>query len=181
MPRPLFGSALLAALALAATPAPGKAQAIPAVCKPLLDAERKGIMTPHHSYSTQSSALQGVKPTTGEIISVGGVNYLLHNGQWRRSPMTPQQTLAQLEENIASAKRISCQHVGDESVAGTPAAVYTSHNESEAIKADARVWVAKGAGVVLRTEEDMDIGDGITRHISIRYDYANIHAPEVTP
>jgi hypothetical protein len=31
--------------------------------------------------------------------------------------------------------------------------------------------------LVLRTEQDMDIGDGVKRHISIRYEYANIHAP----
>jgi hypothetical protein len=175
--RPALGPLLLSALALAATPARGRAQAIPAVCKPLLDAQRKAIMTPHHSYSTQGLARQGDKPTTGEMISVGGENYLLYKGQWRRSPMTPQKTLAQLEENIADAKQMSCQHVGDESVGGTPAAVYTTHNESEIEKADARVWVAKGAGLVLRTEQDMDIGDGVKRHISIRYEYANIHAP----
>jgi hypothetical protein len=97
-----------AALLLAVMPVAARAQAIPAVCKPLLDAERKEIVTPHHTY---------------------------------------------------------------------PAAVYTSHNESEDLKADARVWVARKAGVVLRREEDMDAGDAGKRYISIRYEYANVHAP----
>ncbi|HET8834364.1 MAG TPA: hypothetical protein VFN08_06510 [Gemmatimonadales bacterium] len=44
-------------------------------------------------------------------------------------------------------------------------------------KADARVWVAREAGVVLRTEEDVDAGDAGKRHISIRYEYADVHAP----
>jgi hypothetical protein len=178
--RPALGSLRLFALLLA-TPAGARAQTIPRACKPLLDAQRKEIMTPHHTYSTDGPVRQGVKPTTGETISAGGVSYLLYHGKWRRSPMTPQESLAQLEENLADAKQISCQHVGDESVGGTPAAVYTSHNESEYAKADARTWVAKGAGLVLRTEEDMDAGDGSKRHISIRYDYANVHAPAVAP
>jgi hypothetical protein len=166
-----------AALLLAVMPAAARAQAIPAVCKPLVDAERKEIVTPHHAYSTETTPGQGNQPTTGETISVGGVSYLLHHGQWRRSPMTPQQLLAQFEENLGNATQISCRHVGDESVGGTPAAVYTSHNESEDLKADARVWVARDAGLVLRTEEDMDAGDGGKRHISMRYEYANVHAP----
>jgi hypothetical protein len=36
-------------------------------------------------------------------------------------------------------------------------------------------------GLVLRTEEDLDAGDGTKRRISIRYGYTNVHAPAVAP
>ena len=55
--------------------------------------------------------------------------------------------------NLPTANAFSCAHVGDESVAGTAATVYTPHTENEAVKADARIWVAKGSGLVLRVEE----------------------------
>ena len=55
------------------------------------------------------------------------------------------------------------------------AAVYQTHNESEEMKADARTWVADG--LVLRQEEDMDAGEGMKRHMSIRYDYTNVQPP----
>jgi hypothetical protein len=37
--------------------------------------------------------------------------------------------------------------------------------------------VAKGSGLILRLEEDLDVGDGDKRHISMRYDYTNVQAP----
>lgn len=67
--------------------------------------------------------------------------------------------------------------MGNESVNGVPAAVYVAHSETEDLKADARTWVATGSGLVLRTEEDLDTGNGDKRHLSLRYEYANVHVP----
>jgi hypothetical protein len=168
---------LLAALCFAMAPAVSRAQAIPPACRPLIEARRKQLLTPNHSFMTETPLRPGGKATTHESISVGGVMYILYQGQWRRSPLTPQAALEQLQQNLANAKQFSCQHVGDESVAGVPAAVYTAHSEDENVKADARTWVAKGSGLVLRTEEDLDVGGGEKRHISIRYEYTNVRAP----
>lgn len=165
---------LVVALA-AALPAAISAQVIPSACQPLLEAQRKEIMTPHHSYQTETR--RDGKATSGELISIGGATYILYDGKWRRSPITPQENLDQMKENIANATKIECHNAGTESVAGMAAAVYTSHNEGEAGTADARHWVATGSGMLLRTEEDIDAGGGDKRHISIRYDYTNVTAP----
>jgi hypothetical protein len=168
-------------VALAAVPLPARAQHIPAACQPMIDAQRKAITTPHHLYATQVSARPGETPRTSEAISANGVTYFLLNGKWTRSPMTTKAALEQLSKNLSTATVFSCQHVGDESVAGTPAAVYAAHTEIGGVKTDARTWVATGTGLVLRTEDDADTGMGGKQHISIRYDYANVHAPVGTP
>jgi hypothetical protein len=167
----------LTLLMLAATRLPAQAPKIPAACQPMVDAQRKVITTPHHVYSTEGAARPGDKAKTSEAISAGGVTYVLLNGTWRRTPMTTKDALAQMDENLANATAFSCQHVGDEPVAGVAAAVYTAHNENAGVKVDVRTWVAKGSGLVLRTEDDMDTGGGRKSHISVRYDYTNVQAP----
>jgi hypothetical protein len=154
-----------------------RAQTIPAACRPLIDAERKTIATANHSYSTRTSAGPGQKTRTVEAITVGGVIYVEYNGKWKRSPATPARMLAQMDTNLATATAFSCIHVGDESVAGTAVTVFTTHTDNEGVKADSRIWVAKGTGLVLRVEDDQDTGGGDKAHVSIRYDYTNVHAP----
>ena len=168
---------IAAAFCLASIPAFAHAQTIPAACRPLIDAERKTITTPHHVYSTEGSARPGQKARTSEGITAGGVIYIQVSGKWKRSPWTLKQALAQMDTNLTTATAYSCAHVGDESEAGTAAAVYTAHTENEGVKADARIWVAKATGLILRTEEDEDTGAGAKLHMSIRYDYTNVQTP----
>lgn len=168
---------IAAAFCVGTIPGLVDAQTISAACRPPIDAERKTITTAKHAYSTRTSADSRQRVRTTEEITVGGVIYIQYGGKWRRSPATPKQMLAQIDTNLTTANAISCTHVGDESVAGTAAAVYTTHIENEAVKADARIWVAKGSGLVLRVEEDQDIGGGDKAHMSIRYDYTNVQAP----
>ena len=54
----------------------------------------------------------------------------------------------------------------------TPNHAYTTERPARA-----RTWVATGSGLVLRTEEDLDTGNGDTRHVSIRYEDANVRVP----
>ena len=169
---------LIAATFCAATiPALVYGQTISAACRPLIDAQRKTITTSNHAYSTRSSAGPSQGKRTTEEITVGGAIYVQYGGNWRRSSATPKTMLAQIDTNLATANAFSCTHVGDEAVAGTAAAVYTTHTENEGVKADARIWVAKASGLVLRMEEDQDTGGGDKAHMSIRYDYANVQAP----
>jgi hypothetical protein len=140
----------------------------------VIDAEKKEIMTPHHIYSTDVSAGTGKGGEMHEMISTGGATYILYHGTWRKSPMGPKESLQQLEENLANAKSVSCQRLPDETVGGVRAAVYQTH-EGEEVKVDARTWVA--GGLVLRQEEDMDVGEGMKRHMSLRYDYTNVQPP----
>jgi hypothetical protein len=175
--RSNISPSLLAVLWVGVLPAAAPAQVIPPACRPLIEAQKKEIMTPNHAYLTESFPASSGQGTTHEVISAGGAMYILHGGNWRRSPLTPQAALAQLEENLTTTKQYSCRHVGDESVGGVPAAVYVAHSETEDLKADARTWIAQDTGLVLRTEEDLDTGVGGKRHISIRYEYTNVHAP----
>lgn len=160
---------------MALSPAVVRAQQIPPACQPLVDAERKEIVTPHHMYVVRAGA-------TSELISTGGVTYIQVHGAWRRSPMSPTFALAQLQENLDSATAFSCRHAGAESVAGVPTIVYTAHVENQGVKADTRTWVATATGLPLKQEEDMEIdGTPGTTHQSTRWDYTNVRAPEGAP
>jgi hypothetical protein len=162
------------ALPVAANPAGAAAQSAPAACRPLIEAEKKQILTPHHVYVTSGAA---GKRETDETITAGGVTYVQTSGAWRRSPMTARDQLDLLERNLATAKTYSCQRVGTEPVGGVSAVVYTAHTENEGVVADSRTWIASGTGLPLRQEEDVDTGFGDKQHMSMRYEYANVHAP----
>ncbi len=169
---------LIVTFCLTLVPASVRAQAIPAACRPLIDAEEKQIMTPSHVYETSAADTPGGKATTQETISTGGFMYLFVDGHWTRSPMRAQELLAQLKQNLATTKVYSCRHVGDESVGGVAAAVYTAHSESDVIIADTRTWIAKGTGLPLRSEEDVQFpGSPGKEHMSLRYEYTNVKPP----
>jgi hypothetical protein len=165
------------ALSLTTLASPARAQSVPPECRALVNAQQKLITTPHHGYSTETPVGGGAATETNEIISVGGRTYLLDKGTWRRSPLTPQMQLDQMNENIANAKEFTCERVGDDAVGGEPAVVYTSHTVAGNVAATARLWVSKRSGLPLRNEEDVDTGDGDKRHISIRYEFTNVRAP----
>jgi len=172
--RSALGSLRLVALLVTAAPAAAAAQSAPAACRPLIEAEKKQILTPHHAYVTAGPA---GKQRTDETISTGGVTYVQTGGAWRRSPMTPRDQLDQLERNLSTTKTYSCQQVGHESVSGVSAVVYTSHTENEDVVGDSRTWIASGTGLPLQQEEDVDTGAGDRQHMSVRYEYADVHAP----
>lgn len=159
------------ALALALIPVRALGQRIPPACQPLVDAAKQQIMTPHHAWVTQGGR-------TTESIAIGGATYIQVHGTWKRSPMGAKEALDQMQENLRTATAYSCQHLGNESVGGVPAAVYTSHVENQGVKADAKTWIATATGLILRQEEDMGTDDGTgTTHMSIRWDYSNVHVP----
>jgi hypothetical protein len=154
------------------------AQTIPPACRPLIDAERKQIMTPNHSYWTERTGHPGDPATTLEAISVGGTIYLQIHGRWTRSPSGPKEALQRLDDNLRSATELTCQRVGEESVNGTPAVVYTSHAVNEGVKGDARTWIGISSGLILRQESDMADEDGsIRQHLSMRWEYDGVRAP----
>jgi hypothetical protein len=173
---------VLAVPCLAILPFVLRAQTIPPACRPVIEAEKKQIMTPHYTYLTEGQAKAGSKATTHEVISTSDATYIMVRGAWRRSPMGPRDALDLFQKNLSTAKVLSCQHAGDDVVGGVSAAVYIAHTENEDVKADTRTWIAKGTGLILRQEEDLDLGDpGDRRHMSMRYDYANVRAPAGVP
>ena len=150
------------------------ALATDAACQTLFDTRFKLFSVPVHSYTIE--ALPGGKSQNGESIFANGAIYVLMKGKWIRSRMTPQDMLKQEEENIRDSKS-TCRHVRDEVVNGEAAAMYVAHSENDRIKSDAQTWISKSKGLPLKTEEDIDTGDGDKRHMSIRYEYGNVQAP----
>jgi hypothetical protein len=170
--------ALIAASLAALAPHAVRAQKDVASCKPVLDAVLMQRATPFHAYATRPATSPGDKPTQVEMIASGGQNYILVDGRWSRSPMDQAAMVKQEQENIRDAKAYSCRRLRDESVGGVPAVVYAMHSETEDIRSDGQVWVAKRTGLVLRTETDMSMTDGSgTNHDSARYEYTNVQAP----
>jgi hypothetical protein len=141
-------------------------------CKPVFDAMNKTLDTPNHSY------MDGIGGEgKGEMITINGDRYVMMNGKWSKSRMTVAATKAQEEENIKTAKVISCKRIGDEIVGGDAATIYSEHSENEDTKSDGKVWVSKTRGVLLKNEIELDSGEATKQHVTIRYEYANVKAP----
>jgi hypothetical protein len=160
----LFAALCLSAPALAAD----------AACQPGLDAILKMFTVPVHAYTTET--LSGGKSRINESIYFNGVIYVNLNGKWIRSQMTTQDMLKKEQENIRTST-MTCRYLRDELVNGESAAIYVAHSENEYVKTDAQTWISKARGVPLRTDEDVDTGQGDKQHMSIRYEYGNVHAP----
>jgi hypothetical protein len=167
----------MVAAAAAFAPHAVRAQKDVASCKPVLDALEKQYSVPHHLYGTTTTPTPGAKPKPMEMISVGGQNYLLIDGKWRRSQLTPAMAAKQEQENIRDATVYSCRRIRDESVGGVSAVVYSVHSESELANSDGQVWVATGTGLVMRMESDTDTGNPDNTHLALRYEYTNVQAP----
>jgi hypothetical protein len=169
--RLLLALAVLVVACCVSIPAVAAADA---ACQPIFDAATKIFAVPTHSYTTE--ALPGGNSRNAEAIYANNAIYAFYSGKWIRSKATPQDMLKQEQENIQNAKT-SCHHVRDELVNGEVAALYMAHAENDGVKSDAQTWMSKSRGLPLKTEEDIDTGDGDKRHMSIRYDYSNVRPP----
>jgi hypothetical protein len=152
------------------------AGAVDAVCQTLLDASTKQRAMPTHIYMTRNIAPGGAQSKVSESIYAGGAIYVLVNGKWSRSPISPQALQKQAEENAKKAKQ-TCRYLRDESVNGEGAAVYSARSESEGSKSDSLLWISKSRGLPLKTEMDLDVGQKDKSHMSIRYEYGNVQPP----
>ena len=142
-------------------------------CKPVIDAMLKVITTPHHVVSIDERSARG------EVIVADNTTYVLIAGAWRKSPMTPQDQVKQEQENIRDAKVYTCTMVRAETVNGIAAVAYKVHSETPDVgNTDGTVWIAPSLGLPLKTDEDLTLA-GSKKHISLAWDYTNIHAPVV--
>ncbi|MGO8817565.1 MAG: hypothetical protein ACLQVG_23205 [Terriglobia bacterium] len=162
-----------AAIPLAANPG------VDSACQAVLDASEKLYATPFHMYSTQAGALVGNgKPTSSEMISTGGTDYVLYAGKWTTSSTAERKAMSQ--GNQKNAKNMSCHYVRDELVNGESAALYSTHEESAHGKTDSQNWVSKSKGLILRQEIDIDTGGAKGKsHMTSRYEYSNVQAPKL--
>jgi hypothetical protein len=167
MTRLRSAALMLGACAALAASRPAAAQT--ADCKPVNDAMLKATTTPHH-------ATEAVRKT--ETIVADNTTYVLIKGAWRKSPMTPQEQAEQERENIRNAKVYTCTKLRSETVNGVVATAYKVHSETPDVgNSDGIVWIAPSLGLPVKTEEDITPSVGPKMHISITWDYTNIHAP----
>ena len=146
-------------------------------CKPVFDAITRLVKTPNHQFLVQSSDAPGSAPQAGEMIFTGKTTYILHDGKWQTSTVTPEETLQQDEENRKNSKT-SCHALRDEPVEGVSATVYTLHSESEVGKSDGQIWISKANALPLRQKIDLAL-NGITEknHVETRFVYSGVEAP----
>jgi hypothetical protein len=149
-------------------------------CKAVFEASDKLLTTPNHMFMTHTSAAKAGKSTNSEVVTVGGVRYIMVGGKWTRSSMSMQERKDQEEQNRKNAKTYSCHYVREESVSGEAAVVYSQHSEIEDAKSDALIWISKSKGSILRMEMDLDTSSELGKdHMSIRYDYSNVKPPQI--
>jgi hypothetical protein len=163
---------------LAAAAAGQPARALDPTCKIVVDSLAKQHGTPTHLYAEQSETSRaGGKPRINEMIYFGDAIYIQEKGQWVRSPLSVQGMRKQQEENLRNAQGMTCRYVRDEAVSGETAAIYQSSATTPAGKSNSTLWVSKRTGLPLRSETDIDPGTQDAVHITMRYDYANVHPP----
>lgn len=138
-------------------------------CDALYNASIKSLQTPHHVFSSKTSAA-GVKAPTGESIYAGGIEYILIDGSWKRSPMTPQDMIELAQEKLKTHPD-TCASAGTETIDGKAVITYKVHNNEGDTDSLVRVLTSSGLlwgqSVILPGNARMEI----------RYEYTNVRAP----
>jgi hypothetical protein len=85
--------------------------------------------------------------------------------------------LEQEKENREHGKA-TCQFMRNEFIGAEPAMVYSIHSENEGDKEDGQMWISKSTGLLLRSDQDVNVG-GVAgkEHRSARFEYGNIRPP----
>lgn len=143
-------------------------------CQPVFDALNRVVTTPSHSYSTYT--MQG-RTIAGEKIYTQGKAFDLEDGKWVKDSDDLKEILAKENEGRAHSTA-TCKIVREESVNGRPATLYSLHSKTEHATEEAQIWIAKGPGLALREEMDIDAGGSARKsHMSARFEYGNIQPP----
>ena len=148
-------------------------------CTVVVDASKKTIVTPYHSYSTMGGGISGGPPMKIEMIYVPGNTYSEYDGKWTVSPVTEQDMKDMLATKESAGTQSTCKHLRDEPVSGENAAVYGTHSVSDRSTIDSTTWISTSKGLVLRMETDIAAKSGSKSHMSIRYDYNNVQKPKM--
>ena len=146
-------------------------------CKAVLDANKKTILTPYHSYSTMGGGVSGGPPMNIEMIYVQGATYTGIDGKWTVSPVTEQDIKDMLATKESMNSQSVCRHLRDETVSGELAVVYSSHSASDRSTIDSTFWISTSKGLVLRMDADITGKSGSKSQMSVRYDYKNVQKP----
>jgi hypothetical protein len=141
-------------------------------CDAVMTATLAQLQMPYRA-TVSFSNING-KPYTSETEYTGGKLYVqLNGGAWQRSPVAAQEMIDQMKKSYKTSKH-SCQHVGDESLGGQPASVYTANFQSPHSHSDNRIWISRSRGVLLKSWAHIDEGNTTMTTI---YEYENIQPP----
>jgi hypothetical protein len=158
-----------------------RAQAGSASCEVVEVAVARQITGTYHATFSMTGLASMPGPVKGEITSTGGITYFTQDGKWSKSPLTPQENLAQHKSTVSAMKTHACKRLPDERVGAADALVYSVHSESDVGTTNSRLWLAKSGGAVLRSEDEVQSsGASVPLRISTSYDYANVKAPVLT-
>jgi hypothetical protein len=163
--------------------APTATMALPSEgdCKYVYDSGEKVFTVDHHVYSVETGKhVNGGKPRAGEMILAGGNRYVNYMGKWQKSPLDLEEGKKLAQEQRRKAKS-TCHYLRDESVGAETAQVYSMRTEVDEDVSDHTIWISKSRGLYLRQESDMGVTGGDTDkfHISARYEYTNVHTPQM--
>jgi hypothetical protein len=139
-------------------------------CKAVFDATLRQLQTPYHSHTTMT-LVPGQKPHLSEQINTGKVLYLLTNGKWTVSKLSPQAMREQETDNIKNS-RTACSVVREEPVDGVSATLYRVHEERDGAASDSQIWISKANGLPLRVQSEEPAFD-------THYSYSDVAAPNV--
>jgi hypothetical protein len=156
------------------------ANAADPACAPVFAALMKTRETPVHQFQDSSGGIAAGQHKLSELVRTRDATYLLVNGKWRRSPLTPAKSLEMEQENIKERSAgATCSRVRDEAVEGESATLYATLNKSEDGDSSADVWISKRSGLVVKQVMRIDVGAGVAGKsvISIRFVHDNVHAP----
>ena len=129
------------------------------------------IRTPYTATITRS---KGGQPITSRMIQTKDAKYVEVKGKWRTLPLD-QDDVQDMEESLDKSK-LTCARVGEESVGGKTAAVYTIHVKNEDVDSSGKFWLGSD-GLPLKSESTQE---GVT--VSSTYDFAHAEAPpDATP
>lgn len=159
--------ALALALPLCFFALPGIAGA--ADCKAVYEAMLRVATTPHHTYTTLPAVTTGGKPRQSQSINTGKAIFLLTEGKWKPSMLTPQQTVEIEQDNIKNNKT-SCRVVREESVDGVNAILYVVREDEDGEASESQIWISKASGLPVHAKSDM---------FDTRYEYSGVVAPAV--
>jgi hypothetical protein len=137
----------------------------------------KVITTPSHIYNKTVDERVS-KTMESEAIYVGGEIFMMRDGKWSRSPITPERMQETQKQNREGANA-TCAYVRDEEINGQPAALYTTHAENPNVKSDIEIWISKSKGLPLKQELQMEFGGTGKRHTTVRYEYENVEPPRL--
>ena len=160
-------AAVATAMLMMGACAPCHAAPLSGDCKPVFDAMEKTLLSNHTTTTTRGNE-------TMRGVTVGGTAYLQINGAWRKSPLTPQDNIAQSRANLKDAKEYSCKALPDGAVDGIPVANFATRTVgSEGDVIDSRIAISRSTGLAVSVENHVGSKVGYMT----RYGYTDVKAP----